>query len=150
MKRFIISIFCTTLFFVMVGGFVDGVGARFKSDQKALEIVAKARQAIGGDAAIADVRGMVIKAQTTHIIKTDSTENLVGGETEITMMLPDKLMKKISIGKNDGTGERKINAQHDVLVMTKDGPARVELREGGNGEFTTSDGRTIVVKERVP
>ncbi|HSI88121.1 MAG TPA: hypothetical protein VK918_03635 [Pyrinomonadaceae bacterium] len=146
MKRFIISIFCTTLFFVMVGGFVDGVGARFKSDQKALEIVAKARQAIGGDAAIAEVRGMVIKAQTTHMIKTDSTENLVGGETEITLMLPDKMMRTVKIGNGEAaTGERHIMKSHDVVIMKKGDGENVDF-VGKDGVFTSNDGKTVVVR----
>ena len=150
MKRFTVSVLAITVFFVGLGSLAEGVGAKFKSDEKALDIIRRARIAIGGESAVAGVRSMVITGRTNYQIKTDGAERTEQGETEIAMMLPDKLMKKISIGKNDGTGERKINAQHDVLVMTKDGSARVELREGSNGEFTSSDGRTIVVKERVP
>jgi hypothetical protein len=146
MKRFIISIFCTTLFFVMLGGFVDGVGARFKSDQKALEIVAKARQAIGGDAAIAEVRSMVIKGQTTHVIKTDSTENLVGGETEIAMMFPDKMTRTVKIGDGQAaTGERHELKSHDVVIMKKGDGENIEF-EGKDGLFTSNDGKTVVVR----
>src|SRR5690606_7843704 len=115
-------------------------------DQKALEIVAKARQAIGGDAAIADVRGMVIKAQTTHIIKTDSTENLVGGETEITMMLPDKLMRTVKIGNGEAaTGERHEMKSHDVVILKKGDGENVDF-VGKDGVFTSNDGKTVVVR----
>ena len=51
MKRFVISILSIAVFFVGLGSLVEHVGAKFKSDEKALEIVRKARIAIGGDAA---------------------------------------------------------------------------------------------------
>ena len=146
MKRFIISVFCTTLFFATLGAFVDGVGARFRSDQKALEVIAKARQAIGGDTAIAEVRSMVIKAQTTHMIKTDSTEQLVGGETEITMMLPDKLTRMVKVGNAEGaTGERHEMKSHDVVILKKGDGENIDF-VGKDGVFTSNDGKTVVVR----
>ena len=146
MKRFIISVFCTTLFFATLGAFVDGVGARFRSDHKALEVIAKARQAIGGEAAIAEVRSMVIKAQTTHMIKTDSTEQLVGGETEITMMLPDKLMRSVKVGNGEAaTGERHEMKSHDVVILRKGDGENIDI-VGKDGVFTTNDGKTVVVR----
>ena len=52
MKRFIFSILCVSVFFIGVGSLVERTGAKFKSDEKALALIDKARQAIGGDAAV--------------------------------------------------------------------------------------------------
>ena len=52
MKSFIVSVLCVSVFFIGLGSLVDKVGATFKSDEKALELVRKARQAIGGDNAV--------------------------------------------------------------------------------------------------
>lgn len=113
-----------SVFFVGLGKIFDSVGAKFKSDTKALEIIAKARQAIGGDAAIAEVRSIVIKGQTTHTLKMHGTERVEQGETEIAFQLPNQMMKMVKIGKGDGT-----------------------TVEGKDGEFTTSDGKKVIVRK---
>ena len=46
MKRFIISVFCVSVFFVGLGAIVEKTGAAFKSDEKALDLVRNAREAI--------------------------------------------------------------------------------------------------------
>ena len=149
MKRFAVSVLAISAFFVGLGSLAEHVGAKFKSDEKALDIIRKARAAIGGDAAIAEVRGLVITGRTTHQIKVDGAERSELGETEIALQLPDKLMRTIKIGREDGTGARAISQQHDVLVFSKDGPANIETRPLANGEITTSDGKKIIVREHV-
>ena len=56
MKRFIFSILCVAVFFIGLGALVEKTGAKFKSDERALALIAKSRQAIGGDTAISSVR----------------------------------------------------------------------------------------------
>jgi len=60
----------------------------------------------------------VIVGNTTRNLKMDGTDRSVSGETEIAMLLPDKLMKMIEIGKDHGTGEgmKMIDKQVNVVV----------------------------------
>jgi hypothetical protein len=173
MKRFIISILCVTVFCIGLGAIVENVGARFKSDEKALALIKQARLAIGGEQSLAEVRSMVIKGSTTHTIKVGTETRTEQGETEIAMQLPDKLSKMVRIGNPDGAahGEKIVNSEkHDVIIMrgdakggewsTTDGGKKVVVRkvEGGNGEvekivangkdgeFTTSDGKKVIIR----
>lgn len=168
MKRFIVSILCVTVFCVGLGALVEKVGARFKSDEKALAIVKQARLAIGGEQSIADVRSMIIKGNTTHTFKLESGARTEQGELEIAMQLPDKLSKMVRIGRHEGgEGEKIIEQKHDVVVVNGEGPAGGEgvkrfvitKKDGGNeeiekvvgpgkeGEFRTSDGKKITVRK---
>jgi hypothetical protein len=147
MKKFIITVLGVAVFFVGLGSLADKVGATFKSDEKALDIVRKARTAIGGEAAIAEVRSLTITGRTTHSFKADGVERSEQGETEIALQFPDKMSKIVRIGKDDGTGEKSIIRQHDVVVVRK-GEGQKVILEGGDGEFTTSDGKKITIVKR--
>ena len=83
MKRFIMTVLGVAVFFVGLGALVDKAGAHFKSDEKALDLVAKARQAIGGDAAIANVQSLRIVGNTTKTLKLKGGDKTEQGETEI-------------------------------------------------------------------
>ena len=74
MKKFAITILTVAVFFVGLGALVDNVGAKFKSDEKALDLVRKARVAIGGDAAITAVQSMRIVGQTTRTVKVNGAD----------------------------------------------------------------------------
>jgi hypothetical protein len=140
MKKFFVYVTCASIFFVGLGAMVDTVGAKFKSDAKALEIIGKARQALGGEAALAEVRSLIIKGQTTHTMKIDGVERTEQGQTEIAMQLPDKLMKMVKIG-NGEMGDASAMKVHDVIVMKKG------KEDGKDGEFTTSDGKKIIIRK---
>src|SRR5258706_6947599 len=122
MKRFIFSILCVSVFFVGVGTIVDKVGAKFKSDEKALELVRQARQAIGGDGAIGRVQSLRIVGQTTKNFKIDGVSHSESGETEIALQLPDKLMRmtKIGDGAETANGEKIMHKQVDVAIVGTD------------------------------
>ena len=168
MKKFIISVLTVTVFCVGLGAIVDKAGASLKSDEKAVALIKQARLAIGGEQSIAEVRSMIIKGNTTHNLKVNGTTRTEQGETEIAMQLPDKMSKMVKIGRHDGTeGEKMVSKQHDVIVMrgegaggeagakkfvirkTEGGDAEVEkaIAEGKDGEFTTEDGKKIVVRK---
>lgn len=149
MKRFAVSVLSISVFFVGLGSLAEHVGARFKSDEKALDIVRKARTALGGEAALAEVRSMVITGRSVHTMKVGDAERSEPGETEIALQFPDKMSQKIKIGKDDGTGAKSISEHHDVVITTKGGDAQKVRVAGGEGEFTTADGKTVVIKERV-
>ena len=50
------------------------------------------------------------------------------------------------IGKDDGTGEKMINKQHDVVIVRKGDGEKMTL-EGKDGEFTTAGGKTISIRK---
>src|SRR5687767_12264006 len=105
MKRFFFSILCVSVFFLGLGALVEKTGAKFKSDARALELVSKARQALGGDSALNAVQSLRIVGQTTHTVKIEGVERTHQGETEIALQMPDKLMRMVKIGKDDGTSD---------------------------------------------
>lgn len=146
MKRFIFSVVTVSVFFLGLGALVEQTGAKFKSDEKALDIVRKARIAIGGDAAINAVESMTIIGRTTHKIKINGVESTEDGETEIAMQLPDKLSKMVKIGKDDGTGmAHKIeNKQVDVVVVG-DAKDKMMVKIDADGP----EGATVSKKIRV-
>ena len=104
MKRFILSILGVTVFFLGIGSLVERTGAKFKSDEKALALIAKARQAIGGDAAISNIQSMRVVGRTTRVFNADGTQKTSEGETEIAMQFPDKFMKMVKIGDGAAAG----------------------------------------------
>ena len=174
MKRFIVSILGVTVFCIGLGAIADDVGARFKSDDKALALIKQARIAIGGDQSIAGVRSMIIKGNTTVTFKVGSESRTEQGETEIAMQLPDKLSKMVKFGRHDGVeGDKIVSEKHDVIVMRRDGEGKgvglgaghgekkvvvrktdggedVEIEKiiagGKDGEFTTKDGKKMIVR----
>jgi hypothetical protein len=158
-----------TVFCIGLGAIVESVGARFKSDEKALALIKQARLAIGGDQSIAEVRSMIIKGTTIHTMKMGGETRTNQGETEIAMQLPDKLSKMVRMGRHDGGDVEKIvSEKHDVFVMkgdlkgewTNDNGNKIIVRkvegENGNvekivtrgkdGEFTTSDGKKVIIR----
>ncbi len=144
MKRFWGYVAFTCVLFIGVGAVVDKAAARFRSDAKALEVIGKARQAIGGDAAIAEVRALSIKGQTTTTRTIDGMARTDQGETEIVMQFPNKMLKMVKMGSGSGTAEGSAMKIHDVIVMKK---AEGTVIEGKDGEFTTADGKKVIVRK---
>ncbi len=142
MKRFIVSILFASVFFMGLGAIAGGVAAKFKSDDKALEVIRQARIAIGGEASIAAVRSMTINGRTTKTFTVNGETRTEPGETDIALQLPDKLMKMVKIGA-DGEGLGVMSKQHDVMILrsTKDG----EGVGAGHGEGTAT--RKIIIKK---
>ncbi len=152
MKRFITTVLTVSVFFIGLGAMIENVGARFRSDEKALEIIRAARAAIGGEAAIKEIRGLVIVGKSTNSIKLNGVDKTETGETEIAFQLPDQLMKTIKIGSHDGDGgdTQLIQKRVDVEVIhkTKDGSVSVGKGEGkGVGIGAEPGGKKIIVKE---
>jgi hypothetical protein len=148
MKRFLFSVLCVSVFFVGLGALVDQAGAKFKSDEKALELIRKARTAIGGDTAIAGVQSIRILGRSTQKINVGGKESVEEGETEIAMQLPDKVMRSTRLGKGDGSGES-VHHAVDVIVMgdAKDQP-KIGMMGSGHGEGTgASVSKKIVIKK---
>ena len=143
MKKFAVSVLTISVFFVGLGSLADKVGAKFKSDEKALEIIGKARTAIGGDAAVAQVRSLVITGKSIHTVKVGDAEKAEPGEMEIALQFPDKLSQKISIGA-PGEGHKMVANQSDVFVIkrSKEGSGSGE----GHGAGVEPGAHKIIVK----
>ena len=141
MKRFIVSVLCASVFFIGLGSLVEKTGAKFKSDERALALIAQARQAIGGEANIKNVRSMTIAGNSTHIFEAEGIQRNEGGSWEINFELPGKFNKMVRIGNpDDAAGEGDFHKEVDVIVMRKDGGNE-------NVEDVKVDGkRKIIVK----
>lgn len=141
MKRFILSILCTTVFFLGLGGLFQRTQANFKSDERALTLIRQAREAIGGDANINNVRSMTISGKVTKSFETEGAANTETGDLEINLQLPNQLSKSLQIKRGDGakTGEgmQIVEKNVDVVVIKKgDGsePQSVVTETGEGGE----------------
>ena len=134
MKKFIVSVLCTAVFFVGLGSLIEKTGAKFKSDEKALALIAAARQAIGGDANIKNVRSMTIVGNSTHTFEFDGATRSEQGGVEINFEFPNKFGRMTRIGNPDGkNGEVEFHKNIDVIVTRKDG-APAELKDVGDGK----------------
>jgi hypothetical protein len=135
MKKFITTILSVSIFFLGLGTLVDKVGAKFKSDEKALELIAKARQAIGGDAAISGIQSMHIIGQTTKTFKIDGVERTEQGNADIALQLPNKFMKMVKLGHEDAgaTSETKVRQNVKVVVVNQ-GDASKDMIGSGEGD----------------
>lgn len=147
MKKFFLSIFAVSFFFLGLGALVDQSGAKSKSDERALELVRKARIAIGGDAAINSVQSMRIVGSTTKTFTVDGVARTENGETEIALQFPDKLMRSVKLGDGNGAGEahRVMTRQVDVATTgdAKD-KMKIELKAAGDGSLVE---RRVVVRK---
>jgi hypothetical protein len=147
MKRFIVSVLCVSVFFIGLGGLIEKASATFKSDEKALELIGKARRAIGGDSAIGGVRSMTITGKATKTIDVEGTARSEQGDLEINFELPNKMSRKLKLGAGDGNAL--IDKQVDVIVMNKGNVDNLQLKtEGGGGDGVRKV--TIVKKDGTP
>jgi hypothetical protein len=138
MKRFIVTVLCVSVFFVGLGTLVENVGAKFKSDEKALALIGQARQAIGGEQSLAAVRSMTITAKATKTFEIEGVVRTEQGDVEINMQLPDKFSKMMKIGKHDGgEGPDIFEKKVDVIVAGKDGEGlKMKVTSPGGEEGT--------------
>lgn len=145
MKRFIISIISVSVFFLGLGTLAEKTGARFRSDEKALELIQKARVAIGGDSAIAAVKSMRIVGTSTRDVKVNGVDSPMTGETEIAMMLPDKLMRSIKIGHDDSSGDtKKIVDQQVNVVVVGGGKQDMKVRVTDDAGASAGEKRIVI------
>jgi hypothetical protein len=116
MKKFIVTVLSISVFFIGLGSLIEKASASFKSDDKALEIIAKARRAIGGDSAIAGVKSMTILGKTTKTFEIEGVAKTENGETEINFELPNKMSRMMKMGSGEG-GNPSIDKKVDVMVV---------------------------------
>jgi hypothetical protein len=142
MKRFIVSVLCVSVFFIGLGSLIEKAAASFKSDEKALAIIAKARQAVGGDSAIAGVKSMTIVGKVTKTFDVEGVAKAEQGESEINFELPNKMIRTMKIGSGDGSGlaDKKV----DVIVM-KTGDDNLQWKV--QNDENTQGLKTVIVKK---
>jgi hypothetical protein len=114
MKRFVVTVLGAAVFFLGIGALVENVGAKFKSDEKALDLIAKARQALGGDAAIAAIESMKIAGRSTHTFTGDGQTRTEQGEMELAFQFPNNMTRTYRFGSADGADK------HEFVVRSLD------------------------------
>ncbi len=140
MKRFIVFVFAVAFVFVGLGTMFESVSAKFKSDEKALEIIRAARTAAGGEAKLREISSLVILGKTTQ------ANSSAVFDTEIAIQYPDKMMKRIDFRK-DGEGLPKRSQTHDIAIVRKGGDEKTVTMTGKDGEFKSSDGHVLKVRK---
>lgn len=133
MKRFIFSILCVSTFFVGVGGLINQVGARFKSDERALALIRQARIAVGGDANISAVRSLTAKGKAVHTFNLDGADKTQAGDFEINLALPNQFSRMIKLGVEDKTAsgaKQTINEESRVVIVKKGDGERAVFNSG--------------------
>jgi hypothetical protein len=135
MKKFIISILCVAIFFIGLGGLIEETGARFKSDERALELIKQARAAIGGEEAIKNVRGLTITGKATKTTNINGAEQIKQGDLELNLQLPNQFSKMIRFTAQSGeVGEEKILTKEvRDLILSKSGDT-VNLNRDNSGD----------------
>ena len=107
MKRFIVSILCVSVFFIGLGSLVDRVGAKFKSDEKALTLIKQAQSAIGGETAVKNVKSLSIVGSVTKTFDFDGTARTEQGDLEINLQLPNQFAKMMKLRREDNSTNEK-------------------------------------------
>lgn len=162
MKKFTVMILCVSTFFVGLGSLVESVSASFKSDERAVEIMRLARQAIGGEQNIKAMQSLTIKGKSSKTFGFDKIERVEQGDWEINLQLPNKMSKSLKFETEDkvgGTNSQTIERKVDVVVVKKDGEVITEnvvgdapqkvfiVKKDNNGNVVTED---IVGTENAP
>jgi len=158
MKKFIVMILCVSTFFVGLGSLVESVGARFKSDERALEIMRQARQAIGGEQNIKAMQALTIKGKATKSFAFDTNLLTESGDWELNLQLPNKMSKMLKIETENISGSTNstvLDKKVDVVVVrradgtgtetvTSDSPKKVTVvTKDENGNVITEEERLI-------
>ena len=147
MKKFIGMTVAVSIFFIGIGALVQSTAAKFKSDEKALELVSKARRALGGDTAVRGIKSMRIVGTTTRTAKSDAQRSSQG-ETEILMQLPSSLAVFSKVGNDAAI--KVVDSRIDQVIVrdTVDGQKAVGIGHGkGAGSGAENHEARIVIKK---
>jgi hypothetical protein len=165
MKKFIVSILCAATFFIGLGGLIEGVGAKFKSDERALELLRRARQAVGGEQSISAVRSMTVTGRVTKTFDFDGTAKSEQGDWEMNLQLPNQLSKTMKLRREGAGGEKLENVDKDVIVVRQSGELKEKVtlpaeegsekkravfvmkNEGGDKVVVNGDGTNVEAKK---
>jgi hypothetical protein len=146
MKKFTISILCVAVFFTGLGGLIQETGARFRSDERALELIRQAQTAIGGDDAVRNVRSLSIGGRVTKTFDFDGASITEQGDLEINLQFPNQFAKMMKLGHDGNSTEGKtaeFRKEVKVVVMNGEGEMPLRTRVGANGE----KGNVVIVRK---
>lgn len=148
MKKFLVSVLSISVFFIGLGSLINKVGATFKSDEKALALIAQARQAIGGEANIKNVLSLSAVGKATKSFEIEGVAKTEQGDWELNMQLPNKLSKmmKVTIPDN-GNGFKLENKENRVVVIKKGEGEGDKVTLNRSTEELPKDGVIIVKKD---
>lgn len=155
MKRLVVSALFVSVFLIGVSSLIESAGAKFKSDEKALELIRASRAAIGGDQNLVAVRSMSIKAATTYYREKAGVQNVESGSMEINLELPGKFSKRVMIG-DPGAAASEAVVEKDVEIVKGDGPVQTDgngnvfviRKDGGNNvDWTTESDDNVKVTD---
>lgn len=136
MKKFTVMILSATVFFAGLGGLVEGVGARFKSDERALELIRLARQAVGGEQTLAGVKSLTISGRATKTFEIDGAPRSEQGDWELNLQTSGQFSKSMKLRREGAASE--VNEEFDLIVERKAaGGQSAAAPEGRVGEKKT-------------
>jgi len=143
MKKFIVTVLSISVFFIGLGNLIEKASASFKSDDKALELIAKARRAIGGDSAIAGVKSMTILGKATKTFEVEGVARTENGDVEINFELPNKMSRNMKMGSGDGQGlvDKKVDV---MIVRTGDDNLKWKTESSENPDGI----KTVIVQKK--
>lgn len=148
MKKFILTVLCVSVFFIGLGSLIDTVGAKLKSDERALALLKQARQAIGGEANINNVRSLTAKGKAAHVFYFNGTDKTQTGEFEMALQLPNRFQKMVHLRTEDKTENAAMKAENEqvnVVVIEKGGNPGGE----GKNEVEPTDDNDKKIEVRV-
>lgn len=143
MKKFTLTVLCTAIFFLGLGGLLERAGARFKSDEKALTLIRQARQAVGGDANINNVRSFSATGKISKTFNLEGAPRVEQGDWELNLQLPNQMSRLMRLGKTDGTGEGQERIEKNVVIIKKGEDEKLLMSEAANG----GDKKVFVIKK---
>lgn len=115
-RKFISLVLTASIISLSLGALVEKATASLPSDDKALALIEKARRAIGGSDAIAGVKSMRIKGSMTKTFEFNGQSRIENGESEIALMLPDKMVRTIKLGNGPEGLSGPVVKQMGVMV----------------------------------
>lgn len=156
MKKFIISVLCAAVFFIGLGGLLQETGARFKSDDRALDLIKKAQTALGGESALQNVKSISIKGNVAKTLELNGATKVEQGEVEINLQLPNKFVKSMKLGNtadSDEAANGELKKEFNVFVMRENNQEEIfnpsEANDGKQHVFIMKkgDGEKVVMKK---
>ena len=93
--------------FTLALGLLATAGRAARGDEKARaeELLAQAREALGGEAKLKAVQSLTVSGQLRQVVGGDDGQDQVQGEIQLDFLLPDKFMRTDTTGMGDGLVE---------------------------------------------
>jgi hypothetical protein len=144
---------------------IQETGARFKSDENALNLINQARTAIGGETAVQNVKSLSINGNVSKTFVIEGATKVEQGKLEINLQLPNQFVKSMRLGNPDnsnGAKTKELRQEVNVLVMRDgaeapvfnqsdlgDGKKRVFIRKGVDGKDVVTDTSKVVIDRQI-